>query len=243
MSIFLTETSIRHSMLYKHKHFRDTTQTKLTSNSRKLVGASREAPVNIEDGETENQTPPPAPMLRVEDDDDDVVALRDIPTLDEGAPCVPTAAPKWTSKRRRGTRTGTGPPPPGNVVDEHESTGDLITSDEDHDLFVSQDQDESEDDDTRPPSAKRRKDDASAPEHETVRDDKKKLAMDISYEGFSIYGRVLCLVVKRRGDGANTRGKGKGGAATGGQQQAMMENWITSTQMPEAVANGLLEAT
>ena len=54
-------------------------------------------------------------------------------------------------------------------------------------------------------------------------DDKKKLAMDTTYEGFSIYGRILCLVVKRKG-------LVKGKVITGGTGQAMMENFITSTQ-------------
>lgn len=59
------------------------------------------------------------------------------------------------------------------------------------------------------------------------RDDKKKLALRTSYDGFSIYGRILCLVVKRRG---NARGKD----LAGGAGQAMMEGWIASTQMAEA---------
>ena len=59
-------------------------------------------------------------------------------------------------------------------------------------------------------------------------DEKKKLGINTSYEGFSIYGRILCLIVKRRG---NTSGKGsipsRGPAGSG---QAMMEDWIASTQ-------------
>ena len=58
-------------------------------------------------------------------------------------------------------------------------------------------------------------------------DDKKKLALRTSYDGFSIYGRILCLVVKRRG---NAKGKD----LVGGAGQAMMEEWIASTQMGEA---------
>lgn len=57
-------------------------------------------------------------------------------------------------------------------------------------------------------------------------DDKKKLGMDTTYDGFSIYGRILCLVVKRRGTV-------KGKEVAGGAGQAMMEEWITSTQMGE----------
>lgn len=54
-------------------------------------------------------------------------------------------------------------------------------------------------------------------------DDKKKLALNTTYDGFSIYGRILCLVVKRKG---TARGK----ALVGGAGQAMMEEWISSTQ-------------
>lgn len=68
------------------------------------------------------------------------------------------------------------------------------------------------------PNAKRRRDAARGGEES---DDKKKLAMSTTYEGFAIYGRVLCLVVKR---------KDKRGKRTEGQ--AMMEDWIASTQMP-----------
>jgi hypothetical protein len=72
------------------------------------------------------------------------------------------------------------------------------------------------------PLPKRRKD--TVPPVEEESDDKKKMAMDTSYDGFSIYGSVLCLVVKRKDK------KGKGPVLSGGQ--AMMEEWITSTQMP-----------
>lgn len=54
-------------------------------------------------------------------------------------------------------------------------------------------------------------------------DDKKKLALDTTYDGFSIYGRILCLVVKRRN---NAKGK----EPVGGARPAMMEEWISSTQ-------------
>lgn len=57
-------------------------------------------------------------------------------------------------------------------------------------------------------------------------DDKKKLALSTSYDGFSIYGRILCLIVKRRGIV-------KGKDVAGGANQAMMEEWIASTQIAE----------
>ena len=60
-------------------------------------------------------------------------------------------------------------------------------------------------------------------------DDKKKLSLNTTYDGFSIYGRILCLVVKRKG---TVKGKE---AAVGSVEsgKAMMEDWISSTQMAE----------
>jgi hypothetical protein len=80
-------------------------------------------------------------------------------------------------------------------------------------------------DDSASESSPKRRKDTEINDPEKGDDDKKKMAMDTSYEGFAIYGRVLCLIVKRRDR------KGKGPALNGGGQ-AMMEDWIASTQMP-----------
>lgn len=53
-------------------------------------------------------------------------------------------------------------------------------------------------------------------------DDKKKMGLDTSYDGFSIYGRILCLVVKRRG----VRSNAASGAPASSQQ--MLENWVST---------------
>jgi hypothetical protein len=58
---------------------------------------------------------------------------------------------------------------------------------------------------------------------ELEEDDKKKLAFRTSYEGFSIWGWVLCLLVDRKG--------GPGKKASGVDAQALMAEWITSTQL------------
>lgn len=60
---------------------------------------------------------------------------------------------------------------------------------------------------------------------EVGEDDKKKLAFKTSYEGFSIWGWVLCLLVERKG--------GPGRKAAGSDAQALMAEWITSTQQRE----------
>lgn len=57
-------------------------------------------------------------------------------------------------------------------------------------------------------------------------EDDKKLGLNITYDGFNIWGWVLCLLVTRRGEKARTTK-----AASGGSGQALMEEWI-STQTP-----------
>jgi hypothetical protein len=96
-------------------------------------------------------------------------------------------------------------------------------------LFAaSSDEDEGEDI-TIPPSKRSKK--SSVAEAETGgEDDKKKMALRTTYDGFSIYGRVLCLIVKRRDTGKD---KGKGRAGFGGGGQAMMEDWISTQMLPE----------
>lgn len=86
--------------------------------------------------------------------------------------------------------------------------------DPDDSLFVSPSPD-------HPPSKRAKAADAATD------DDKKKMGMRTTYDGFAIYGRVLCLVVKRR-EGA--RGKGPTAVEAG---KAMMEEWIASTQARE----------
>jgi hypothetical protein len=55
-----------------------------------------------------------------------------------------------------------------------------------------------------------------------LQDDKKKLSLNTSYDGFSIYGRILCLIVKRKG----VRNPASGSGAISSQH--MMENWVST---------------
>ncbi|KAK4100747.1 hypothetical protein N658DRAFT_516541 [Parathielavia hyrcaniae] len=220
VSIFLTETDTRHSLLHKKKLFRDKIQTRLTSNSSRLVGASREAPIDVEAGAAD------APILREDDDDSqDAINLADIPMVDEP---IPDSGPaNRRPKRRRPRGEGRDADGGSDVEVVHDSSAD--------ELFVGSEESDESGAETGQPPTKRRKDKAA---DTAERDDKKKMAMDISYEGFAIYGRILCLVVKRRGDGA---GRGGSSAVSSGNKsqtgrpggQAMMENWIASTQLPE----------
>jgi hypothetical protein len=61
-------------------------------------------------------------------------------------------------------------------------------------------------------------------------DDDKKLGLTTSYDGFSIYGRILCLIVKRKGPKTNA-----GGTAVAGSSQKMLENWVSTQAAAERV--------
>lgn len=150
-------------------------------------------------------------------DETEAVAVLQEEEEDERATCladIPMATGARRSKRQRR---------PAYQEDESESGDDETASP----INI--------DSDTEAPPSKRQKDHVEA--NDDFEDDKKKLAMDVSYDGFAIYGSVLCLVVKKRDGNKTTQARGK---ASGGQQgsgirpegQAMMENWITSTQIP-----------
>ncbi|QSZ36431.1 hypothetical protein DSL72_006310 [Monilinia vaccinii-corymbosi] len=172
VSIFLTETSTRHSILFKQKYFRDTSKKALQSNSDKLTGNTNDAPVEVADG----------PAITREESEEPF-SLQDLPEAgDDSDLFIGEDEGLRGSKRSRTERNST-------------------ESDFGH-------------------IAKRRKDGEISGDE----DDKKKMAMDISYDGFTVNRRVLCLVVKRKDK------KGRASVANGGQ--AMMEDWITSTQMP-----------
>ncbi|EXJ61373.1 uncharacterized protein A1O5_11931 [Cladophialophora psammophila CBS 110553] len=55
-------------------------------------------------------------------------------------------------------------------------------------------------------------------------DDKKKLGFMTTYEGFNIWGWVLCLFIERKG------GLSKKASGIQGSSQALMQDWIQSTQ-------------
>lgn len=62
-------------------------------------------------------------------------------------------------------------------------------------------------------------------------DDKKKLAFRTTYDGFTIWGKVLCLLVERKGGHGKRLSQGTGG-------QALMQEWITATQQQRDEENG-----
>ncbi|PNP46286.1 hypothetical protein TGAMA5MH_02321 [Trichoderma gamsii] len=197
ISMFLMETSTRHSLLSKHKVFHDKGQSTIQSNASKLIAETNSSPIDVDASDF-------APIRIEEDSDNEGIALSDIPSA---------------NTRRQAKR------PRSNTIED----------DDEDDLFVNSDDDNGDEDDasvidvdsdSRRP--KRLRGPVKLPASESERqfhdDYKKKLAMDVSYEGFAIYGRVLCLIVKKK-DAKKTAQQNLGG-------QAKMENWITSTQIP-----------
>lgn len=203
VSMFLTETSTRHSIITKHRHFRDKVPAKLQSNSSKLLGETSAEPIDVE-----NAAHSPAVLL--EEDDEEATPLDKIPDIG--------AADAGRGKRHR--REVAGDDAPGS---DFEDEGGGV--------------DDSLDEAGRPdePPSKRARQDSAGLGEDDEEEDKTKMAMDVSYEGFAIYGRVLCLVVKRR-DTTPARGRAPRGVPTPAVAkptgQAAMENWISSTQVP-----------
>ncbi|KAI5242674.1 hypothetical protein E4T47_02078 [Aureobasidium subglaciale] len=79
-------------------------------------------------------------------------------------------------------------------------------------IFVQEDDEDEEEEETQPKAKRKRVIDQEE-------EDKKKLGMKTAYEGFSIYGRILCLIVKRKGVKKAT-------GQTAGSQ--MLENWVST---------------
>ncbi|KAH0597778.1 hypothetical protein MHUMG1_04150 [Metarhizium humberi] len=193
VSMFLTETSTRHSLLTKRKHFRDKGPRMMQSNSTKLIGETNIVPVDLDGGDE-------VPGLREEDGDDgDDVRLSDIPV----------ASAQKRSKRHK------------------DNDNSNATTQNSHVEAEGQDAIEIDSDADEPASKRTRFPDG--PDEDEDEDDKKKLTMDVSYEGFAIYGRVLCLVVRRR---ENKTPRPRQDGTNKPEGQASMENWITSTQIP-----------
>ena len=140
----------------------------------------------------------------LQEEEDDVIELRDIPEADIG------------SKRKASNA-------------DAEDAEALFVSSSDEETFQTQ----------RERPSKRRKQasyhnkPARLSDEVEAADDKKKLAMNTSYDGFSIYGRILCLVVKRKGKKAALN---SAGAPLGGSQ--MMEQWVSTQAAQDA---GLME--
>lgn len=195
-TIFLTETSTRHSLLTKRKGFREK-GARLRSNGKGLAGGgAAEDPIEVEDEDGKAEVV----VRREEDDDEDVQELQSIPVVEAGG-------------KRKAVRGG------------EEGDDGLFVSSSDEDFFQTQRE--------RRTKARRKGTADLAPEQEQIAeaDDKKKMALNTSYDGFSIYGRILCLVVKRKGKKTAQTGAAVATAAVGGSQ--MMEQWVSTQAAQE----------
>ncbi|KAM3416085.1 hypothetical protein BST61_g9566 [Cercospora zeina] len=206
VAIFLKETSSRHSLMTKRKEFGEKKEGRLRSNGKGLTGwlgggDKREEAVDLErEGDV---------VVRREEEDDDVVVLDDIPEVgEEGG---------GNGKKRKS-------------VEGDEDEGE----DEDEALFVSSSDEEFFATQRAQPRKKRRRrqqqhqneDEADDEQTNNESDDKKKLSLDTKYDGFSIYGRILCLIVTRKGKKEPQARALQQAAPAGGSQ--MMEKFIAT---------------
>jgi len=181
VSIYLTETNVRHSILRKERRAKSE-KARLGTTTGRLTGTgTSEEPVEVGGGDE------PA-LVREESHEGKGVRLEDIPRAED-------AVMDGSTRKDRG--------------------------ESEEGLFLSED---SEDESQQGPSRKGKE--KLGLEQQGDADDKKKMALHTTYDGFSIYGRILCLVVTRKGTA-------KGNELAGGAGQAMMEDWIASTQMAE----------
>lgn len=139
-------------------------------------------------------------MIREEDKDEEVINLADIPEAEVGQKQVGQSA---------------------RTVCTTSDTMSVSSESDGSDSFVNE-----------PPPLKRSERDrhsgtAAQDKAAPQEDDKKKFGLKTSYDGFSIYGRILCLVVKRRGV------RTPAGAAVVQSSQAMMENWVSTQAAAE----------
>ncbi|KAH0280061.1 hypothetical protein KCU91_g1278, partial [Aureobasidium melanogenum] len=93
--------------------------------------------------------------------------------------------------------------------------------DEDEHIYVQSEDDEEEEETPQPRKKKTKVKDTAQDEEE----DKKKMGIKTTYEGFSIYGRILCLIVKRKGVKKNAAGN----------SAAMLETWVSTQADNEGV--------
>lgn len=201
VSIFLKETSTRHSLLTKRKEF--SSKPKLRSNGKGLTGwlegNKKEDAIDLEEGNE-------MPQILRDEGEEDVVEMQDIPEADS-------------------TRTG-----------RKRRSGEIEGQDADDALFVSSSDEEFFATQRAQPSRKRQRSGQAEIEQleddDEQRDDKKKYGLNTNFDGFSIYGRILCLIVTRKGKKEALTSALHDAQPAGGSQ--MMENFIATQVAREA---------
>jgi hypothetical protein len=143
-----------------------------------------------------------SPPLFLQEDSDEGV-LDSIPPL-ENTSDVDGPGPALREPTRKCGRAARGSGPSPRAVDSE--TGDLLQQGS--------------------PQPERSKEPGRPTSISTEDEEKKKMGMTTSYDGFSIYGLTLYLVVTRTSGSTETTESSSGSA--GGQ--AMIKDWIASTQ-------------
>ncbi|KAB2107713.1 hypothetical protein AG0111_0g3864 [Alternaria gaisen] len=198
VSIFLTDLSSRHSVLTKQKIFKD--KARIQSNSGKLTNWLTSG---TSDQPVVINEDGADPIVIREEDDDEPINLADIPAADQ-----PGKQPKRSARQRRRRNE-----------DEDAALSNRSDS-EGSDLFVPEPT-------NRRRTKARTQDEDQDSDEEPHADDKKKLGLNTSYDGFSIYGRILCLVIKRRG------ARNVAGPSGANSSQAMLESWVSTQAVAE----------
>lgn len=111
------------------------------------------------------------------------------------------------------------PPPPAGVEEEPLFLPGPGDSDSDDDFVPRR---------SPPPPSRGRRAETQLGEPGTE-DKKEKVKFRTEYEGFTIYDKVLCLVVTRK-EKRKEKGKGKAGDKTGGDTVDLFDRWITMSQ-------------
>ena len=238
VSIFLTENSTRHSLLIKSKDFK-TKKKRIRSNSGKLTGqlgdkdaakdngkdegegdeSPAKDPITLSDNEADDgEADKPVTILQEDEDDNDNGAsgmkLADIPEIPADHQAKSTGDNSTrTRQRRQRTRAGK-------------------TKETAQDVDGSSDDNEGDNYNEINHSSKN----GAILPHTTGMDNKKKMLLQTTYDGFSIYGRILCLIVNykkappRRGNAnVNANSSSPGSTAAGKKAgQQMLEQWVSS---------------
>lgn len=201
VSIFLKETSTRHSLLTKRKEF--SSKPKLRSNGKGLTGwlegNKKEDAIDLEEGNE-------MPQILRDEGEEDVVEMQDIPEADSTR----------TGRKRRSVE-----------IEGQDADDALFVSSSDEEFFATQ---------RAQPSRKRQRSGQAEIEQleddDEQRDDKKKYGLNTNFDGFSIYGRILCLIVTRKGKKEALTSALHDAQPAGGSQ--MMENFIATQVAREA---------
>ena len=222
VSIFLTDTSTRHSVLTKRKDFTNKTR-RIRSNSGKmtrLLGANVEKEqMQVADGHS-HESIDNTIIIREEEDENDAEAsikLSDIPEVPSKEAKDTTLHPE---ERRTSTAAGQNKEEAQDISSDDSSAGQKDTMPE----LV---------EDVRKKSAK-----AAETSRDAVDDNKKKLLLHTTYDGFSIYGRILCLIVNYKKPAIAKKNNAGGGLTPANRVgQQMLEQWVSS----QAVLNNQID--